>query len=189
MKSYTKVGALFALVAATACFAQDAVQMPQMPEMPKPQKEHEWLQQLTGEWENECEVNMPGMSVMKMKSTETARLLGGFWLVAEGKGDMMGTPMQTILTLGYDPEKNKYIGTWVDSVSNYMWKYEGVMDAGGKTLTLSTEGPCPMRGNKIMKFREVLELKSPNQKTFTSSLQEDDGKWTTMVTINSQRKR
>jgi len=189
MKRYATTSALFAVLAATVCLAQEAAQLPQMPEMPKPQKEHEWLHQLVGEWDNECDVNMPGMPAMKMKSSETARLLGGFWLIAEGKGDMMGTPMQTIMTLGYDPEKKAYVGTWADSASHYMWKYEGKVEADGKKLTLATEGPCPFRGNKMTKFREVLEIKGPNQKTFTSSIVEDDGKLTPMMTTNSKRKR
>lgn len=62
--------------------------------MPPPVKEHAWLQQLVGEWESETEVFMePGKPPMKGKGSEAARMLGGFWLVGEGKGEMMGMTM------------------------------------------------------------------------------------------------
>ena len=73
---------------------------------------HIWLQQFVGEWESESEVFMePGKPPMKFKGTESSRMIGAFWVVAEGKGDMMGMPFTSLLTLGYDPEKNKYIGS------------------------------------------------------------------------------
>lgn len=176
--------ALLAVVAASR--AQE------MPKMPEPQKEHQWLRQFVGDWENEGEATMPTEPVqpaMKFKGTETARQLGGFWLIADGKGEMMGTPMQTILTLGYDADKKKYVGTWVDSMSGHLWKYEGTLDPTGKTLTLNTEGPCPLYPGKTFKFKEVVEFKTPDHKVFTSSMQKEDGTWQQMVTINSRRKR
>ena len=35
-------------------------------------------------------------------------------------GDMGGTTMTAIQTIGYDPEKKKYVGTWVDSTTTYL---------------------------------------------------------------------
>ena len=131
----------------------------------------------------------PGKPAIKAKGTETSRLIGGFWVVGEGKGEMMNMPFTSVLTLGYDPDKKKYVGTWVDSMSSYLWKYEGTVDATGKILTLETEGPCPMAPGKLSKFREVTEFKSKDHRVFTSSILADDGKWTTMVTVNSHRKK
>lgn len=160
----------------------------EMPEMPKPQSEHKWLQQFVGEWESEMECNMsPDKEPMKNKMTEKARSLGGFWLVSEGTGEAMGAPFTSILTLGYDPGKKKFIGTWVDSMMGQMWKYEGTLAADGKTLTLNTEGPCPMQGGKVCKFKEVIVLQDENHKTFTSSMQGEDGTWTTIVNAKSTR--
>jgi hypothetical protein len=161
----------------------------QPPDMPKPQKEHAWLEQFVGEWETEASVTMgPGQEPMKMKGTEAGRKLGGFWVVVEGKGDAFGMPFASLLTLGYDTEKKKYVGTWVDSMQNTMWKYEGSLDATGKILTLDTEGPNPMTG-KLGKFKDVTEFKSKDERIFTSSIQGDDGKWTTFLTVTCKRKK
>jgi hypothetical protein len=151
---------------------------------------HIWLQQFVGEWESESEVFMePGKPPMKFKGTESSRMIGAFWVVAEGKGDMMGMPFTSLLTLGYDPEKNKYIGSWIDSMDIYLWRYEGTVDPTGKILTLETEGPCPMAPGGLSKFKEVTEFKSKDHRVFTSLRQGEDGKWTTVVTVNSRRKK
>jgi hypothetical protein len=161
----------------------------QAPDMPKPTKEHEWLQQFVGEWDTAIEIFMdPAQPPMKGKGTETSRSLGGFWVVAEGQSEMMGMKFGSVLTLGYDPDKKKYIGTWVDSMASHLWKYEGSVDATGKILTLDTEGPCPMRPG-VVKFKEVTELKDKDTRVFTSSIVEADGKLTQMIRVTSTRKK
>jgi hypothetical protein len=182
MKRFAFVAGIVTLLACTAVQAQQ-------PTMPTPAKEHGWLQQLAGEWETEVECIMePGKPPIKGKGSESARMLGGFWVVAEGKGEMAGMSHASVLTLGYDTEKKKYVGTWVDNCGGYMWKYEGTLDATGKILTLDTEGPCPMRG-KVCKFKEVIEFKSADHRTFSSSTLGDDGKWMTFMTANYKRKK
>ena len=188
MKLNAFLGLLLAFAGAAGTLsAQDAAH----PELPRPTKEHQWLQQFVGEWETETEVFMdPSQPPMKGKGSETVRALGGFWIIGEGTGSMDGMPgtMTGIITLGYDPEKQKYIGTWVDSMTSTFWKYEGTTDAGGKKLTLHTEGPCPMKPG-IVKFTETVEFKSPDHRVFTSSYQGDDGQWIKMVTVNQRRKK
>ena len=182
MTKFTGAGLIVVLLAATAAPAQD------VPEFPKPQKEHEWLQQLAGEWEAECEMFMePGQPPLKSKGTETVRTVGGFWIVAENKSEFMGQPFTGLLTLGYDARKEQYVGTWVDSMTGYLWTYEGAVDSAGKVLTLETEGPCPEKPGELSKFREVLEIKGKDHKVFTSSIQGEDGQWHTFVTINYRR--
>ncbi|MGE0378229.1 MAG: DUF1579 domain-containing protein [Planctomycetaceae bacterium] len=170
----------------------------EMPKMPPPvpygiKRVHIWLQQFVGEWESESEVFMePGKPPMKSKGTESSRMIGAFWVVAEGKGDMMGKPFTSLLTLGYDPGKDKYIGSWIDSTDIHLWRYEGTVDPTGKILTLETEGPCswcPMAPEGLSKFKAVTEFKSKDHRVFTSSIQGKDGKWTTVVTVNSRRKK
>src|SRR5437660_3538014 len=87
------------------------------PRPPSPQKEHEWLQQLVGEWQTETEADMgPGQPPLKCKGTESVRSLGGYWTHGEVKGDVNGMPVTGIMTLGYDPQAKKYVGTWVCSM-------------------------------------------------------------------------
>jgi hypothetical protein len=184
MKRTVIASFVVALLAAVAGPAQDA------PKMPAPQKEHEWLRQFVGEWETELEMYMePGKPPVKGKGTDKARRLGGFWVVTEGKSEVMGMSFDSILTLGYDPQKKKYVGTWVDSVNSYLWKFEGTVDSTGKVLTFEAEGPCPAAPEKLGKFKEVIEFKSQDHRVSASSMLGDDGKWITLSTASSLRKK
>lgn len=158
--------------------------------MEKPTKEHAWLEQLAGEWEADFEASMgPGQPGMKGKGSEKSSMLGGFWYLAEGEANMGGMAVKSRLTLGYDPEKKKYIGTWVDSISHQLWKYEGTVDATGKKLTLDTEGPNMMTPGKTAKYQETIEVKGPDHKVFTSSILGEDGKWFTFMKADYRRKK
>jgi Protein of unknown function (DUF1579) len=181
-----RFGSMGIVVAVLAVASQSRAA--EVPEFPQPQKEHQWLQQLVGEWEADVEMFMePGQPPVKSSATESVRAVGGFWIVAESHGNMMGHPFTGLMTLGYDVETAQYVGTWVDSMNGYLWKYEGTRDPTGKVLTLRAEGPCPMAPGELSQFKEVLELKSPDHKVFSSSIQGKDGKWTKVMTINYRR--
>lgn len=162
----------------------------QQPEFPSPTKEHEWLKQFVGEWESHSKASMgPDQPPFECKGTMTTRMLGGFWVVNEISADMMGTTVTGLQTIGYDPAKKKYVGTWVDSMANYMWKYEGSVDESGKKLTLATEGPNYMAEGKLTTFRDTYEFKSADHIIATSLMQMEDGTWVTFMTGTMQRKK
>ena len=160
----------------------------EMPEMPKPLKEHEWLKQFEGEWTSTSEIHLPGAAEpVKGKGTESGKMLGGFWVVSKGTGEMMGMTMHFSMTLGYDAEKKKYVGTMVDSMMPKMWQYEGSLDASGKILTLETQGPCPMRGGVMTEFKDIVEFKSDDLRTFTSMYKDEKGEWITVFKGEAKR--
>ncbi len=175
--------AVLAMVAAVltgGAVAQDA------PKTPAPQKEHQWLKQLDGEWETEAEIALEPGKVVKSKGTESVRSLGGFWSVSEMKGDCLGVPVTGLMTVGYDAQKKKYVGTWVCSMCDWLCQYEGTVD--GQVLTLECEGPNPTTG-KLVKMRDVIEIKGKDHKVLTSSMLGEDGKWVPFMTMTSRRKK
>ncbi len=184
MKTFAVSGLCLAIFSASLLLAQEP------PKVTAPQKEHEWLQQFVGEWESDLEASAgPGQPAMKCQGTMKSRALGGFWVLSEMEMDMMGMPMKAVQTLGYDPQAKKYVGTWVDSMSNHMWKYTGAIDKGGKILTLEAEGPNFMLEGKLSMYRDVYEFKSKDHLVLTSSMQGDDGKWNTFMSGNILRKK
>ena len=123
----------------------------------------------------------PGVPEMKCEGKVTGRMLGGYWLVNEMKSNLGEVEMQALQTVGYDPEKKKYVGTWVDNMMNLMWHYEGSVDESGKILTLEAEGPNMMGGEGKSKYRDVYEFKSDDEIAATSQVQGPDGEWVTFM--------
>ncbi|QDT54239.1 hypothetical protein Pan44_22670 [Caulifigura coniformis] len=157
---------------------------------PTPQKEHEWLNQFVGEWSAESECTpVPGQPPVKGKMEEKVRPLGGFWVISEGDAEMAGVKMQVVMTIGYSPEKKKYIGTWTDSMMPHMWHYEGTLDPSGKILTLEADGPSMLNPGKTAKYRDITEFKSRDERHFTSYIQDDKGEWVKIVSSVSRRKK
>lgn len=153
-----------------ATFAQES------PAMPKPTQEHNWLHQFIGEWTTASKATMlPDQPPMQCSGTMSSRQLGGFWVLNEMKGEWAGDPMTGIQTLGYDEGKKKYAGTWVDSATAFMWRYEGSVDASGKVLTLDADGPNFMGDGKLTKFQDVYEFKSTDEILLTSRMLGTDG--------------
>jgi hypothetical protein len=162
----------------------------EIPQFPQPTKEHQLLQKFVGEWETTAEGKMgPDQPVMTCKGTATSRMLGGFWLVTENENEMMGMKINAMQTIGYDTTKKKYVGTWVDSMLNHMWEYEGSADADGKKLILEAEGPNMLSPGKTAKFRDAYEFKSPDHIEATSSMQGEDGKWVEFMVGQIRRKK
>jgi hypothetical protein len=170
-----------------AAICANAVQAQEM-EMPKPTAEHEKLAQFAGEWTCDSTINMPGMDEpMTCKGVEKSKLMGGFWYVAEGEGDMGGEKMASLMTIGYDPKAKQYVGTFICDAGDYLWKYTGKFDETGKKLILSTTGPAMMNPEEMVEYQEVLELVDADHKTFTSSVKGDDGKWEEIVSMKYER--
>jgi hypothetical protein len=157
----------------------------------EPQNEHRWLQKLVGDWTYEGEASIePDKPAEKMTWTETVRSLGGLWILAEGHGEMPGGGTgTTIMTLGYDPQKQRYVGTFIGSMMTNLWIYEGVLDAAGTVLTLDTEGPNMAVEGKTAKYKDVIEWKSDDHRVLASHMLADDGKWHLFMTANYRRKK
>jgi hypothetical protein len=158
--------------------------------LPEPQSEHDWLMQLAGEWTAEVEIYQePDQPPLTSSGTESIRPIGGFWILTENRGSFMDKPFTGIMALGYDPAKGRYVGTWIDSMTSHLWVYEGSLDAAQKRLTLRADGPSPDEPGKVNRFRETIELTSPNQYDFTSHMQKNNEAWVHTMTIHYRRRR
>jgi hypothetical protein len=108
--------------------------------------------------------------------------------VGEGTGEIPeGGASITMVTLGYDPQKKRYVGTFVGSMMTNLWVYEGQLDDEGKVLTLDTEGPAMSAEGKMAKYRDVIEVLSDNHRKLTSFVQDDDGNWLQIMSANYHR--
>jgi len=156
-----------------------------------PQREHAWLQRLVGDWVYEGEAPAaPGEPVMRISGTETVRGIGEVWIVAEGRGAMPdGALATTLLTLGYDPARQRFVGTWLGSMMTHLWLYEGALDPHGKVLTLGSEGPDVMSGGtQLVQYEDVVEVVSDDERLLRSRMLGDSGTWREIMTSRYRRK-
>lgn len=156
----------------------------------EPQTEHEWLQQLVGEWQAEMTCSMgPDQPPSTSTGTETVRSLGGLWTLGEGQGSCPdGTPVASVMTLGFDPAKGRFVGSFIASMMSMMWLYEGSLDAEGKSLVLDTEGPSMTGDGSMAKYQDVITFLSPDHRTLTSRALGPDGQWNEFVSAHYRRK-
>src|SRR5882672_5407809 len=129
----------------------------------------------------------PGKPMMESKGIEIASMgLGGFWLSYEYKGEMMGAPFTGRGTMGYDQQKKKYVGTWIDSMKSGLFLSEGTGD--GKGFTMMAQGYCDGEG-KAITMKQVYEVKDADHWTLTFLTPNPDGKEMTMGTIEYTRRK
>lgn len=158
-------------------------------EAPEPQDGHRWLHRLVGEWRWEMEAAMgPDEAPSKHEGTESVRPLGELWTLGEGSSTMPdGSSATTLMTLGYDPARERFVGTFVGSMMTHLWIYEGSLDGSGEVLTLDAEGPDFTGGDKLLKYQDVIEWVSDDHRILRSRMLGDDGEWRQFMEAHYRR--
>lgn len=109
------------------------------PPMPQPTKEHAALKEKAGTWNVACKFYMdPSQPPMEVEAKETMELVGDFWTLSKYEADMMGMPFVGRATLGYEPHSQKWVSTWIDSMSPVLFHFTGQME--GDVLVMKGEG-------------------------------------------------
>jgi len=155
----------------------------------KPTKEHKWLRRIVGEWTYESEAMMgPDAPAWKSSGTQSVRMLGDLWSVGEIQGEMPdGTSSVSIISLGYDPAKEKFVGTFIASMMTHLWPYEGTLN--GNVLTLDSEGPSFKGDGSMSKYQDLVEIMSDDEYTLSSQAPGEDGKWHPFMKMVFKRKK
>ncbi|MDR6756047.1 hypothetical protein J2Y48_001337 [Mycoplana sp. BE70] len=149
--------------------------------------QHHWLQRLIGDWD----VSADAIDGPPEKSTwtEHVRPLGGRWVLCEGRGLMPdGQEAETLMTLGYDPQRGHYTGTWIGSMMNYLWHYEGVLEPTGDLLTLHSEGPDFKNEGKKVPYQDIITFIDDRHRTLTALVRQNDGSWDKMMEMHYWRR-
>lgn len=152
----------------------------------EPEEAHRWLEQLLGDWQ------MPwpaGEASAGDPWREHVRSLEGLWIVCEGQGTVPGgRPGQTLMTLGYNPQTRRFVGTWVGSMMTHMWVYDGELEPDGKSLSLYCDGPDFETPGKVARYRDVITLIDHAHRRLTAQVRSPDGSWKDMMTMEYTRR-
>lgn len=91
-----------------------------------PLPEHEWLANLAGKWDIECEYFYGDAEpAITTTAVDTARMMGPFWLVDELTIDMLASPIRAMAFTTFSPLRRTFITRWVDSSMPYPYRFEG----------------------------------------------------------------
>lgn len=151
--------------------------------------EHRWLTKLAGQWtfEATCDTGADSPPLVS-NGTQNFIPIGELWIVGEGTSTMPdGGPAATRITLGYDPQKERFVGSWIGSMMTYHWVYEGTLDAEGRVLTLDAVGPSFSGDGAMAKYQDVITIVSDDHHILTSRSQLEDGTWNEFLTAHYRR--
>lgn len=151
-------------------------------EVPKPGKEHEKLKDLAGTWDAMFE--MQG-GTYKAEATYKA-ICGGMWMASDFKSELAGVPYSGHGLDGYDQQKKKYVGIWVQSMASAPMHYEGVIDDKG---VLVMTGTFPGPDGKPAKFKNTTAWKDKDHFTFKMYMVPAEGEELLAFKIDYSRKK
>jgi uncharacterized protein YndB with AHSA1/START domain len=165
--------------------------VPSRPPEARPRAEHRWLSRLLGEWVVEGDgPGGPDSGPETLTGTETVRPLGELWVVAEGSSPMPGDEQApTMMTLGYDPARDRFVGTWVGSMMTHLWVYEGHLSEDGTALALDCTGPDFRDPERTRAYRDVIEFQGDDHRVLRALIRADDGEWHEMMSVRYHRKQ
>jgi hypothetical protein len=179
------------LALSLALFARGAVAQEQASPLMTPTKAHEEMARDVGVWDAESTTWMtPDAEPMTSKGVETNKLLGKMWLISEFQGEFGGEEFHGHAQVGYDPLKKKYIGTWADTISPFLYTLEGEYDVATHTLTMMMNGTSAMTG-KPETAKNVTRYTDEDHKVFEMYMpvEGQDGKWWKMMEIKYTRRK
>jgi hypothetical protein len=154
---------------------------------PAPSAEHKWLERYLGDWtySSECP-DEKGGPPMKFEGQETFRKVGDLWVQGEGRGRMPGGGEAVMLTtIGFDPARGKFVGTWVGSMMSHLWNYEGWLE-GDDTLILEASGPVMGDPSRTTRYRDCARFER-GTRHFWSMMLQDDGAWKQIMSMEYKR--
>ena len=118
---------------------------------------------------------------------ENIWILGGRWVRETYRGEFDGMPFEGIGYSGYDNLKQKYVSSWIDSMSTMMMITMGTVDATGKVFTCTGTLDDAVTG-KAMAVREVVRVVDQNKHIMETYGPDRSGKEFKMMEIVYTRK-
>ena len=170
--------ALLALVLASGLTAQ----------LTQPTEQHKMLAKQVGVWDASLEyLDFNTGEMAKSKGTSSRQQpLGPLWLVDRFQAQVMGMPFKGMGTTGYDPQKKKMVGTWIDSMTPSLMVIEGNWDEDGKVLTMSGMGPG--EDGEPVKTTLVTTMHSTDKHVFQMFAETPGGEDMLMMTITYSKR-
>ena len=153
----------------------------------------EFLKWEEGTWDATItQVDPKGGPPKVTHAVQTDRLRAcGKWLITEltmvGAAPGAAGSYEGFGILGFDPAANKMVGTWVDSLTDYVGVSKGTVSKNGKKLTLRVPTKDPASGATFMS-KWVVKKVNANTRELKIYVPSPDGPNVQILTIRSVRR-
>lgn len=114
-------------------------------------------------------------------------VLGGRYVEQVYRGTSMGMPFEGIGYTGYDNARQKYVGTWMDSMGTGIMNSVGSGKPSDKEIPFSSTSFEPARGKQIA-FRSVVRISDRNRHSYEMWTKAPNGKEFQTLRVEYTRK-
>lgn len=118
----------------------------------QPGDNHKLLNNMVGTWTAKCKFWMGGPEA---PATESSGTMVNRWVLdnrfvrMEFTGEFMNSPFQGLGYFGFDNVDQKFVGSWMDTMSTNMMTSTGTYDAAKKTFTMTGKFKDPQSGQMV----------------------------------------
>lgn len=122
------------------------------------------LQRDAGVWDAEVEIRpRPGAEPVRQRGVSTRTLIGdGRWLIVDWRAD---GGFEGHGVYGWDPQRQCYAGTWVDSALASIARVTGEWDEASQTLTYVVEVD---HGGRPLRYREITRTVDDDTRVYSN---------------------
>lgn len=149
-------------------------------------EEHEILKKDVGTWTAAMKIWAGSEEPIEATGVEVNKMIGDLWVSSHFEAEIFGQKFTGSGTFGYDPDKKKFVGSWVDSMNPFSSHMEGTYDEKTQTLSMMSKGKDP--SGQVNEGKNVAVYKDKDTRIFTMYMKQGD-KFVKSMEITYKRKK
>lgn len=154
----------------------------------QPTKAHLWLADAVGTWHVEGRYYVaPDEEPMEASGSEVVEMFGAFWRRSHLEMELPGSIVRGCTCLGFEPLRQRFVATWLDTTNPFLYVYEGSLDEASGTLTLTGTNTDPASGQRAL-YRSVERFALPSRRTLELFVQPPGRPELRILTYELQRR-
>ncbi|MDO9375610.1 MAG: DUF1579 domain-containing protein [Bacteroidota bacterium] len=189
MKQFKFIAVIALVCCVTNLAAQSEAEMKAWQTFMTPGEPHKLLATSAGNWTEKISMWMDPSAppTLTTTTTKSEMIMGGRYLMATSKGEMMGMPFEGMSIMGYDNAKKVYTSTWIDNMGTAVISMEGTWDDATKSVNFKGKSLDPMTGKEMMMRQVIKIIDDDTQEFYMYDIK--NGKETKTMEIKSTRNK
>lgn len=114
-----------------------------------PGRAHLWLAKSVGTWKVEALYYFAaGAEPVEASGTEVVEMFGPYWRRGHLEVDLLGSVVRGVTCTGFDPLRQIFVSTWMDTSNPHLYSYQGRYDEETGLLLLTGTNTDPATGKR-----------------------------------------